>query len=269
MKLAVALTASLAASGTILGAQQVVTFSTGLEMKTMKGAPYSADTVNDTTQALADGNRISRHVTGRVYRDSEGRTRREEDVPASGPIGVVADGGRRAARGPSITITDPVAGTSYTLDTTNHIAYKTSGNVSLDIVTNASRRVEELKASVMTADGRGGGVYTTTDGRGDKGASSETLDPKMIEGVMAEGHRTTITIPAGSIGNEQPIVIVSEEWKSPDLGVLLLTDHKDPRTGETIYKLTNIVRGDPDASLFQVPGDYTIKESGVRRFDNR
>ena len=93
----------------------------------------------------------------------------------------------------------------------------------------------------------------------------ETLGPQLIEGVTATGNRNTTTIAAGAVGNEQPITIVSEEWKSPDLGVLVLTSHKDPRSGESSYRLVNIVRGDPDPSLFQVPADYTIKESGIKR----
>ena len=82
---------------------------------------------------------------------------------------------------------------------------------------------------------------------------------------MATGTRTTTVIPAGAIGNEQPIRIVSEQWFSPDLELLVLTRHSDPRTGDTTYRLTNIVRGDPDRSLFEVPADYTVKESGIRR----
>jgi hypothetical protein len=89
----------------------------------------------------------------------------------------------------------------------------------------------------------------------------EKLGKQMIEGVEAEGQRATITIPAGEIGNEQPILIVSESWYSPDLQVTVMTRHSDPRMGETVYKLTNINRAEPPASLFQVPSDYTVKEA--------
>jgi hypothetical protein len=72
-------------------------------------------------------------------------------------------------------------------------------------------------------------------------------------------------IPAGQIGNEQPITITSEEWRSVDLNVLVQTRHSDPRTGESSYRLTNIIRAEPDPSLFMVPTDYTVRDTGIRR----
>jgi hypothetical protein len=93
----------------------------------------------------------------------------------------------------------------------------------------------------------------------------EDLGSQSIEGVSAIGSRSTTTIPAGAIGNEQPITIVSEQWFSPDLQVLVLTRHSDPRQGDTTYRLVNVVRAEPDRSLFVVPADYTFKESGIRR----
>src|SRR5215203_991484 len=48
--------------------------------KVVKGAPYSGDAVTETIQTLADGNRIINRITSSVYRDSEGRTRREQSL---------------------------------------------------------------------------------------------------------------------------------------------------------------------------------------------
>jgi hypothetical protein len=90
---------------------------------------------------------------------------------------------------------------------------------------------------------------------------SESLGTQNIEGVSAEGSRTTLTITAGEIGNELPINVVTETWFSPELKVLVLRKHSDPRQGERIYRLTNINRAEPDRSLFEVPADYTIKDS--------
>ena len=73
-------------------------------------------------------------------------------------------------------------------------------------------------------------------------AQEEALGTRTIEGVAAEGTRTTMTIPAGQIGNEQPIVIVSERWYSPELQALVMSRQSDPRYGETTYRLTGIVR---------------------------
>jgi hypothetical protein len=276
--------AALFASTAVLGAQQVVTFSTPggevmtnyvmLEASILKGAPYAAETVNDSIQVLADGNRITRHVTGRVYRDSDGRTRREEDATSPGGIGPdrpVVIGG------PSISISDPVSGVSYTLDPVNHVAWKTLTGVRVKILQDALQAKVQASgqgesASGWKVEGPGEGAAGRIELRRSGANTSEThgtekLGPQLIEGVTATGNRNTTTIAAGAVGNDQPITIVSEEWRSSDLGVLVLTSHKDPRSGESSYRLLNIVRGDPDPSLFQVPADYTIKESGVRRLE--
>jgi hypothetical protein len=90
-------------------------------------------------------------------------------------------------------------------------------------------------------------------------ATKEDLGEQVVEGVTAKGTRTTTVIPAGAIGNEQPITVTSEEWFSPDLKVLVMTKHADPRSGETTYRLTDITRGEPDASLFELPAGVTIR----------
>jgi hypothetical protein len=95
----------------------------------------------------------------------------------------------------------------------------------------------------------------------------KSLGTQTIEGVEATGTQSTITIPAGAIGNEQPIKIVSEQWYSPALQVVVLSKRSDPRSGEMVYRLTQLDRSEPAAALFQVPSDYTIKdmESKMRR----
>ena len=91
------------------------------------------------------------------------------------------------------------------------------------------------------------------------------LEHKTIDGVAVEGRKTTTVIPAGQVGNEQPITITSEQWRSPELNLLVMTRHSDPRTGESSYRLQNIIRAEPDRSLFMVPADYTVKDTGIRR----
>jgi hypothetical protein len=92
--------------------------------------------------------------------------------------------------------------------------------------------------------------------------NQESLSTQTIEGVEVEGTRVTITIPAGKIGNDRPIVTVNERWYSPELQVIVLSKNSDPRMGETTYRLTNIVRIEPDPSPFQVPADYRVEETG-------
>jgi hypothetical protein len=95
------------------------------------------------------------------------------------------------------------------------------------------------------------------------------LGTQTIEGVPAQGTRITRTIPAGQIGNVQPIVITTENWYSPGLKVLVMSKSNDPRMGETSYKLTNIQRSEPAPSLFQPPDDYTVRDQPGGVFINR
>ena len=81
---------------------------------------------------------------------------------------------------------------------------------------------------------------------------------QTINGVQATGTRVTRTIPAGQIGNAQPIQVVTETWRSPDLQVPVMTKRIDPMHGNVVTQLTNIARAEPDPSLFQVPSDYTV-----------
>jgi hypothetical protein len=108
--------------------------------------------------------------------------------------------------------------------------------------------------------------------RSTENTKNESLGKRTIDGVIAEGTRTTNVIPAGEIGNERAIEIVSERWYSPELQLLISSTHKDPLMGETTYKLTNLNRSEPLKSLFEVPVDYVIKdagEPGIRMFNRK
>jgi hypothetical protein len=99
-----------------------------------------------------------------------------------------------------------------------------------------------------------------------KGKNTESLGRRIVEGVEAEGTRTTLTIPAGEIGNTLPIYVVDERWYSPELQMPVMTRHHDPRSGDTVFRLTNIRRAEPARSLFEVPPEYTIVENPRARF---
>ena len=228
----------------------------GIEGKVVKGAPYSAEAVNESTQILADGNRIVHKETTALYRDSDGRTRREVTPQ------VIGIGGAAAQPLPKLVfIYDPVANVSYTLDTTAKTARKIQGRgMALQI----ERKIE---GSVSVAPPPppppppGADVFVRRPGlpMHDAAGKAESLGKQTIEGVVADGTRSTGTIPAGQIGNERPITIVSERWYSPELQTVIMTRNSDPRFGESSYKLTNIRRTEPLKSLFEVPADYTIK----------
>src|SRR5262249_8773573 len=82
---------------------------------------------------------------------------------------------------------------------------------------------------------------------------------QTINGISATGTRTTQTIPAGAIGNTQPIQIVREVWTSQDLKVPVMIKTTDPRFGDTTMQLTNVMQSNPDPSLFQVPSGYPVQ----------
>jgi hypothetical protein len=228
----------------------------------VKGAPYSAQATTETTQILSDGNRIVNSSTAAVYRDGEGRTRREQTLKAIGAFSALGESFK------TISINDPVAGVAYVLEPHSHTARKIQG---LRVEAGAGA------GSKVSSGGEGNVIFNRTSNgevqlkqgimeakvREDKLRNefrNEDLGTQAIEGVNAAGTRTTITIPAGQIGNERAIEIVDERWVSPELKTVVMTRHSDPRSGEVVYRLTNINRVEPDHSLFEVPSDYTLKD---------
>src|SRR5262249_38057504 len=119
--------------------------------------------------------------------------------------------------------------------------------------------------------GRDGGAPRSEGRRGGEQSNVTTtsLGTQTINGVTAEGTRTTRTIPAGAIGNANAIAITNERWDSPDLQIVVMSKGSDPFMGETTFQLTNIEKQEPEASLFQVPSDYAVKQGppeGQKRF---
>jgi TonB family protein len=97
--------------------------------------------------------------------------------------------------------------------------------------------------------------------------NTERLAKQMIEGVECDGTRAVVTMPAGAIGNERPIETVNETWYSPELQMMILSKRSDPRFGESTYRVTNIVRSEPESALFQIPSEYTIIDSRANKVD--
>lgn len=256
----------------------------GFGGNTVTGSPYSAEAVTEIEQRLADGNRIARRTTATIYRDSEGRTRRDQTLGAIGPWVV---GGEL----PQISsIYDPVEKVRYMLDHTHRTARKmpalgrppfiqgfAQGVVRSDqtasvppppvpqpdVVTGAAAPGELFEIPLPPPPGVGfraeiAGPASPPEPR------TESLGTQLIEGVQAEGTRSISTIPAGAIGNDFAIEIISERWYSPELQAVVLSLHKDPRMGETTYRLSNIQRTEPAHSLFEVPEGYTVIEPEIR-----
>ena len=265
-----------------------VRVDTVVESRITTGRPYSAEATTEFVQVLGDGNKIVRKTSVRIYRDGEGRTRREE---------LATDGTVK-----SISIYDPVAHVTYVLDPARRVARKSAVRVAYATLSDEQKlRVEsklraELEASqrvagkitlaapadvpgeaasvemrkrqaeTIVAAGSGAGVVQNVVVRDvSRDVKEESLGQKAFDGVLADGKRVTTVLPPGSIGNQQAITVQSEQWFSPDLEILLMTRHSDPRTGETTYSLSNITRAEPGAGLFDVPADYTIQDSSYMK----
>ncbi len=201
--------------------------------KVVKHAPFSAEILTESAQTLGNGAKLTRRTTGMVYRDSEGRTRRELSAIIAGPFATSGDAQR------VIFINDPIAGISSTIIPDTNTAHTKT-------------------LPVISDDPPPDTEFTSENSR------TESLGKQIIEGVEAEGTRTTILIPAGRVGNDKPLEIVHERWRSPELQTILLSRHSDPRWGETVYKLRNINRSAPDQSLFSLPPRSTINDAKKR-----
>lgn len=215
----------------------------------VKGAPFSATAVSESTQTLQDGSVLHRSSQITMYRDSAGRSRHEATFSGFGPL--TASGAPKKM----VMIADPVAGVHIMLDTENKVAHQSTirahggpnGGATPDAKFQSRMQEREQKE---IAEGL---------------LKKESLGTQTINGIVAEGTRTTRTIPAGQIGNEKPLQIVSERWYSPDLQIVLKSTRTDPRFGTTTYTVNNIQRTEPAATLFAVPADFTVQAGGPRR----
>ena len=214
------------------------------------GAPYSAIGTTETVQTLADGNRIVHTNASHYYRDSSGRTRTELSLSAVGPFTLEESS-------TIVMITDPVAQRRFVL----HPEQKRADVLPLGPVALAAG----AGGVKHTADGAAGVVSTGSPARcvpgaGSVPATNVSLGQKTLAGLQATGTKTEYTIPAGQIGNEQPITVTSEKWVSEELGVTVSSTLHDPMIGDTQFHLSQIQRTEPDPSLFAVPADYTLND---------
>ncbi len=282
------------ASGPAVKNMMYIGANATLDGKVVTGAPYTATITTTITQTLADGTHIVQKQESSVARDSAGRTRREESLNNIGPWST-------SSTSPIVFINDPVAQVHYVLEPDGKTAVKMvvqAGPVALTagggVPPMSDQKTfffigqpgETLSEGALPAPPSGGqiqvmarsvaGTSAVTDASpapqvvtrvmvsgAEDGANDkvQTLADQTIEGVLAHGKQVTTTIPAGSIGNDQPIVVTSETWYSPDLQTVVLSKRNDPRVGESVMAVTNIQRVEPSAALFQVPAGYTVKDN--------
>lgn len=199
----------------------------------LKGQPYSMVEKTTTVRTLADGTTIRSTHEERKMRDVEGRTRVDILHEFKNEITIVVT-----------TISDPVTRTRTTLNVQQKMAYMF--------------HLPELKPAAPVDEKRVAELRATTKSRPTPNFQTEKLGQKNVSGIFAEGTRTTRLIPIGMEGNDREIRVVTEQWVSPDLKVVVARSVDDPRSGQMTMEVSDLLRGDPDAALFQVPADYKM-----------
>ena len=203
--------------------------------KVVTGQPFSAQIVVEETRRLFDGSTVKSERTGAVYRDREGRTRREQPLDTIGGMRIIGSDQKAVTL---IFINDFSSGNHYFLDQQNRIARRSPLRTD---------RIQKDRPAPKDQE------------------KKESLGTKTIEGVKAEGTRVTFEIPSGQIGNEKPLQVITETWFSPELQVVVVSRHGDPIAGEHIFKLVNIRREEPAVNLFTVPAGFRIENAGANR----
>lgn len=258
----------------------------------VKNAPYSAEVVSERLQTLGDGNLIVNKTTSMTWRDSAGRTRTEvrdadgqvRTITIHDPVErvrwVLDPGNKTAVR---IVATPEAARAAATqaraageqarlkveqlrkegkIPERTHIIVK---NVRIEnpveIRVQSQPNLAGL-ANLSSLSSRLGPIISSTVGDRKWAANevSRDLGTRDFNGLKAQGKGRSYEIPAGEIGNRNPITVSSESWTSPELQIMVYFKRSDPRSGESVYRLEGFKRGEPDAALFAAPSDYTIKD---------
>jgi hypothetical protein len=232
----------------------------------VKGQPYTAETVEETSRLLADGTKISEKTTGFVARDSQGRIRHEMGSP------VPANAAGNERRTQMILVMDPASRGMYMLMPATKMAMKMVLPDMAEMAKQSEGQADKAKLPPKpNAAPAGPDASSLQPGPNPARVSHpaagavrrESLGQLGLEGLIVEGTRSTKTIPVGEIGNDKAIEIVVERWYSRELQTTVLLQRNDPREGEYTFKLVNVRLEEPPASLFEIPNDYTIQEFNV------
>jgi hypothetical protein len=204
---------------------------TGIQVLPVTGKPFSGRDSIEWTRTLEDGSVVTTHLTAIVARDSQGRIRRERTtfVPADS---------NEQSKPMEMIILDPLEHTR----TTCSIASRQC------TVTDYSTALKFTPVPAGPLD------------NGKRHLTRESLGTDTVDDLNVVGTRETLTINAGVIGNNQPVVTTREFWYSSDLEINLSVTRKDPREGTQVIQLIDLSRDEPDPSLFQIPSDFAIED---------
>lgn len=222
------------------GSTSTSTLSGGIGLRSVAGAAFSADVVRQSTQMQPDGGRALVETHGKMFRDSQGRTRTETEL-ASGAGSVTRH---------FTTIFDPVQRTSIVLN----VEAKTATIYHLPPPSTPSEKQLKLMAAAQPAQASKNGLArSASDG-------PEDLGTMTLEGFSVTGTRSAHPVKAGAPGDKTQTAF-TESWFSPELKVELLSITQLPQALTETTRLINIVPGEPDPALFQAPADYTVQDN--------
>ena len=234
--------------------QKIILELATADNQVVKGKPYAADTSTETVQALADGNRIVNRTVSKFYRDSQGRTRREQTFGNVDPS-------NSSPHEMKIFIDDPVNSTSYVVDPGEKSVRPMLRSKKLIDEHEAGSNSPHLMIKVLDQREAGNGMPVLTLPKLDEKHDivKEDLGKRTIEGMECTGTQQTTTIPAGEVGNERPISIVTETWYAPAITAVVQSSTNDPRFGQTTYQLRNVQLSEQQRQLFEPPADYRVE----------
>lgn len=191
----------------------------------ISNAPFSASVSTESIRQLADGSRITLVNHRAIARDGAGRIFQERRL-------LVPDDGKHESVITQTEISDPVAHALYICKPDEHVC-----------------QLESYSAPIFT--GPSAANLAEKKGR-------ESLGKQFIGGLETIGTRETTVVEAGAIGNDSPLQIIREYWYSPQISLNLSSKLQDPRIGEQHFEVSDIVLGEPEASIFKVPAGSQI-----------
>lgn len=218
-------------------AQVSMTMQMGKPDTPVVGLPFSADQSVRTVQHLATGAVLSSEIKGHIYRSADGVERYDGAIVSTDPAhpepvlqALILDHAKR---------TSILLNSKLKTATLQHLPAQAAVSVSF-----LPQRPPTYQNKLIKPEN------PTTEDLGKKTLGMRTILGKRVTGV----------IPAGTVGNDQPLQVTAEVWFAPDLKLIVNQIDKNPLAGERTYELTNIRGDEPDPSLFQVPDGYTLKE---------
>lgn|GEM_PF-2883345 len=194
-----------------------------LTQSAVTGVPVTGEYATTTTHLRADGTTSTHTTTDLIFRDRNGRSRQE--------------------RGNVVTITDPVAGVRYVLNTKEQTAHRIM--------------LKTRDRNAVPGEPASSGPNTASL------SESKSLGRQRMDGVGVTGQEYLSVIPAGSkLGNRDAVQVTYQVWRSEELQLPLMVRMQDALNGETSIRFKLLQKGtDPDEKLFVVPEGYRVVDA--------